>query len=349
MFYDYKKHLILKGATVFEAMSRLNDLALDAILFVIDSEGRLIGSLTDGDIRRGLLSGKSVDAEVLRIIQPDPKFVFKNEKSLNSIIKYRKANYRILPVLDDNRTIVNIINFRIIKSYLPVDALIMAGGRGERLRPLTDETPKPMLKVGEKPILEHNIDRLAAYGVDDIWISLKYLGHKIEDYFGDGLSKNISIKYLWEDQPLGTLGALGKIDKFHNPYLIVMNSDLLTNTDFEDFFLDFVENDADMSVLSIPYDVTVPYAVLQAENERVKSFVEKPTYTYYSNGGVYLMKTEVAAFVPKGEFFNATDLIDILLLKNKHIRTYSMRGYWLDIGKHDDYKKAQEDIKHIKL
>jgi NDP-sugar pyrophosphorylase family protein len=223
----------------------------------------------------------------------------------------------------------------------------MAGGRGERLKPLTDFIPKPLLKVGEKPILELNLERLAKYGIDDFWISVKYLGEQIETYFGNGENRNINIQYVWEKEPLGTIGAVSLIDNFNHDFVLVTNSDLLTNIDYEHFFLDFLSKNADFAVLTIPYQVNIPYAVLETDNSTIKSFKEKPTYTYYSNGGVYLMKKEMLKLIPQNTFYNSTDLMEELINKNYNVVSYPFPGYWLDIGKHDDFKKAQFDIKNI--
>ena len=167
-------------------------------------------------------------------------------------------------------------NFRSMISYLPIDAVIMAGGRGQRLSPLTDITPKPLLLVNDKPIIDHNISRLSQYGIDDFWISVKYMGEQIEAYFGNGFERNININYVWEDEPLGTIGAVSKIQTFQHDYVLVSNSDLLTNIDYEHFFLDFLEKDADISIVTIPYQVNIPYAVLETINGEVKNFKEKP-------------------------------------------------------------------------
>ena len=223
----------------------------------------------------------------------------------------------------------------------------MAGGEGRRLRPLTEKTPKPLLKVGNKPILEHNIDRLIHFGIDDYWICVRYLGEQIEEYFGDGSLRNISIKYIWEEEPLGTIGAVTRITDFKHDHILVTNSDLLTNLDYEDFYLDFVKKEADLSVVTIPYSINVPYAVLETSNGHVLSFKEKPTYTYYSNGGIYLMKKSMLQYVPKG-FFNATDLMEYLLKNSHRVVSYPLHGYWLDIGRTEDYARAQEDIKYLK-
>lgn len=346
---NYREHLLLSGSSIKQALQQLDVLAKDAILFVIDDQDVLIGSLTDGDIRRGLIRGVSIEDLVDIIIQPKPRFIKKGERDIQKIIQYREGHYRILPVLDKNNRVVNVINFREIRSYLPVDAVIMAGGKGQRLRPLTDTVPKPLLKVGDKAIMEHNVDRLALYGIDDFWFSINYLGEQIVTYFGDGSAKNISIDYVWEDEPLGTIGAVSKIENFSHDNILITNSDLLTNLDYEHFYLDFISQDADFSVVTIPYQVSVPYAVLETSNGHIVSFKEKPTYTYYSNGGIYLLKKSALHYLPKNKPFNATDLMEKLIEEKKKVISYPLLGYWLDIGKHDDFEKAQHDINQIRF
>jgi dTDP-glucose pyrophosphorylase len=345
----YNDHLILSGSKVKEALLRLNELTQGAILFVVDVDKVLIGALTDGDIRRGLLKGYSIDSIVDEIIQGNPRYITKGENSLNKIIEFREGDFRILPVLDENHRVLNIINFKNIRSYLPLDAVIMAGGRGQRLQPLTNKVPKPLLKVGDKAIIEHNLDRLALFGIDDFWISLNYFGEQIESYFGNGKHKNIKIDYVWERDPLGTIGAVSLISNFNHDFVLVTNSDLLTNIDYEQFFLEFIKQDADLAVLTIPYQVAIPYAVLETENGEVKSFKEKPTYTYFSNGGIYLMKKEITHLIPHNKFYNATDLIEDLIRQRKKVVSFPFSGYWLDVGKHEDFEKAQIDIKNIKF
>jgi dTDP-glucose pyrophosphorylase len=346
---NYKDHLIPLESTIIEALKQLDILAKDAILFVVDEEDKLIGSLTDGDVRRGLIRGLNTKDHVKNIIQSHPRFLKKGEMAIDKVIEYRESNFRILPVLDKDKRVVNVINFRITRSYLPIDAVIMAGGRGERLRPLTDITPKPMLKIGEKPIMEHNIDRLNLYGIDDFWISVKYLGKQIEQYFGNGDKKNVKIKYVWEDTSLGTIGAVSKIDDFAHDYILVTNSDVLTNLDYEHFFLEFIKSNADFAVVTIPYEVNIPYGVLETSNGHVVSLKEKPTYTYFSNGGIYLMKRELLKYLPKETYFNATDLMEKLLKEGLQVMSYPLVGYWLDVGKHEDFAKAQKDINQIKF
>jgi len=345
----YKDHLILSGSTVKQALLLLNELSQDAILFVVDSDDKLIGALTDGDVRRGLIKGFTIDSYIDEIIQDDPRYITKGENNLEKIIEYREGDFRIVPIVDENHRVVNVINFRKIRSYLPIDAVIMAGGRGQRLQPLTDNVPKPLLKVGSKAIMEHNLDRLALFGIDDFWVSVKYLGEQIEKHFGQGKEKNIKIEYVWEEKALGTIGAVSQIKNFEHDYILVTNSDLLTNIDYEQFYLEFIKQGADLAVLTIPYQVSIPYAVLETINGAVKSFKEKPTYTYYANGGIYLMKKEMLKYIPQDTFFNATDLMEELIKNDLKVISYPFVGYWLDVGKHEDFDKAQKDISYIKF
>lgn len=347
---DFNKHLINKNSSIKDALIQLDVLAKDAILFVIDDSCKLLGSLTDGDVRRGLINGITIDDYVTKILQTDPKFILKSNYNIKEIIDLRNKNYKVFPITNNDGVIINVINFRLTKSYLPLDAIIMAGGKGTRLRPLTNDIPKPLLPVGDKTIMEHNVDRLTKFGIDNFWFSVNYLGGKIEDFFGSGKEKNLSINYIWEDTPLGTIGAISKIDNLKHEDVLVSNSDILTNLDYEQFYLDFKRNNADLSIASIPYNVNIPYAVLEKDEDGIiTGFKEKPAYTYYSNGGIYLMKKSVLSLIPKNTFYNATDLIEKLLSMNKKVSSFSLESYWLDIGKHDDYKKAQIDINKIKF
>ena len=345
----YKEHLIQSGTSIREALKALDKLASDSICFVVDGNDKLIGSLTDGDVRRGLIHGAELEQPVNDIIQSNPRFIRKGDQDIEKVIEYRENYFKVIPILDKDDHIVNVINFGELKSYLPVDVVVMAGGKGTRLRPLTEKTPKPLLKVGDKPILEHNIHRLSLFGMDDFWISVNYLGEQIEEYFGNGNHKNLNIEYVWEEEPLGTIGSVSKIDNFIHDYVLVTNSDILTNLDYEDFFLRFNNEDADFAVVTIPYKVDVPYAVLETSNGHVMSFKEKPTYTYYSNGGIYLMKREITERIPKNSFFDTTDLMEELISEGKKVLSYPLNGYWLDIGKPEDFEKAQQDIKHLRL
>ena len=345
----FRKHLINSNGTIKYALELLSSVGLDTILFAINENKQLIGSITDGDIRRGLLKGLSIENPIAEIINPNPKFIRKENYSIDEIRNLRNNNYKVIPVLDKNDVIINVISFRSILSYLPIDVVIMAGGLGSRLKPLTDETPKPLLKIGDKTIIDYNIDRLISFGVDNFWISVRYLANQIKEHFGDGNNRNVSIEYVSEDTPLGTIGAVSKINNFKHDFVLITNSDILTNLNYENFFEDFIEKDADMSVVTIPYDVEIPYAVMETNGHNILSFLEKPTYTYYSNGGIYLIKKSILKNIPKNKFFNSTDLMELLLEKNLNLISYPMNDYWLDIGNSKDYLKAQNDIKQIKF
>ncbi|WP_164126608.1 nucleotidyltransferase family protein [Sphingobacterium luzhongxinii] len=347
---NISQHTINKTLQVRDALIRLDELASDAILFVVDDENRLLGSLTDGDLRRGFIRGLDFSSSLLEFLQPNPSYVQIDEYDIEKLEEYRRREFKIIPIIDDNRIIVDILNFKSRFTLLPADAVLMAGGEGKRLRPLTENTPKPLLKVGDKPIIEYNIDRLKQVGVKTIHLSINYLGDQLIDYFGDGSSKDISIKYVREDKPLGTIGSVLLVNHFNHDDIIIMNSDLLTNIDFVDFFRTFKESKADMAVAATSYHVDVPYAVLEVnETNIVRSLKEKPRYTYYSNAGIYILNKSVLNMIPKGDFFDITDLMDRVIEMNLKLITYPINGYWLDIGKHEDFKKAQEDIKHIKL
>ncbi len=346
---DYSNNLIYIDQPLTQAMQQLNRVPEGLTLFVRDYNDKVMGTLTDGDIRRGLLAGKQIGEPVSAFMHKNFRYLTLHRYTLSQLDELRNLHIRLVPLLDEAGVLQRIIDLRKLRSLLPVEVVIMAGGRGERLRPLTDTTPKPLLKVGDKPIIEHNIDRLSSFGIATIHISIRYLGSQLKEYLGNGESKGLTIQYIHEDEPLGTLGAVSKIQEFTHPYVLIMNSDLLTTIDFEDFFRNFMESGAAMTVASIPYKVNVPYAVLETEGNRINSFQEKPTYTFYSNAGMYLVKKEVLQQVPQNSFYNATDLLDALIQKGDTVSHYPLLGYWLDIGKHDDYKKAQQDIKHLKL
>lgn len=347
MINNYKNHLINKDDTVTTALIQLNELASNAILFLVDDDLKLYGSLTDGDLRRGLIGGKTLQTRLKAFTQEKPKKILYDNYLIDEIIKYRKSGFKILPVVNNDDVIIDVINFNKLISYLPLNAFIVAGGKGHRLRPLTLNTPKPMLKVGEKPILEHNIDSLIKYGIKNINISIKYLGHQIEEYFGNGSDKGINISYTKEDLPLGTIGSITKCESFNDKDILLINSDLLTTINYEKLYLFFKENEADLVVAGVPYKVNVPYGVLESENNNVVSITEKPTYTYYSNAGIYIFKKKFIDLIPSNTHYNATDLIDKLLSLNLKVIKYEMTEYWLDIGKKNDFDKAQIDIKNL--
>jgi dTDP-glucose pyrophosphorylase len=346
---NFEKYIIPGCVTVLDALLKLNALSSDIqTLFVLDEEERLIGTVTDGDVRRGLIAGAQMTDSVTAITFK--RFFAFNQAnySIRAIKAARQKRLDLVPFLDEEGRIQKIFNLKDNHSALPVDAVIMAGGRGIRLAPLTDSVPKPMLPLGPKPIIEHNIDRLVQFGMENICITVRYLGNQIISHFGNGAQKGANISYYEENMPLGTIGAVGQLPGFANDTVLVMNSDLFTNIDFEEFYLHFVESGSDMAVASIPYNVSVPYAVLEVENEQIVSLREKPTYTYYSNAGLYLMKKEVIERIPKDRQFDAPDLIELVANSGGKVTTFPIVGYWIDIGKHEDYAKAKDFIKYLK-
>ncbi len=344
-------HIININDTILDALNKINLLPDKSILtlFVLDEEQKLIGSLTDGDLRRGFIDGRTIGDKVTEVMNARFHFLRKGNFTLDDILKLKSSNILLVPQLDENNRILKLVNLASKKSYLPIEAVLMAGGKGERLRPLTEKTPKPMLKVGDRPILEINIDHLSSFGIEDYHITLNYLGDQIEEYFSSGQDKSISIEYTKEIEPLGTIGAMRLIKKFQHDTILLMNADILTTIDLEDFYKHFEETDSMMSVASIPYTINIPYGVLDIESSRVLALREKPTFTYSSNAGIYLFKREVLKYIPPSGIFNATDLMETLIAKNMKVSHYSLLSYWLDIGKPEDFKKAQEDIKHLKF
>ncbi len=346
---DTSTHLINQNQTATDALAQMEGLGQNLTLFVIDDDGILRGTLTDGDIRRGLLRKLNLHDAVGQFMQTDYKFLRKGSISVDEVASLRGRGLRLIPVVSSDSRIIKIINLEETITILPIDVVVMAGGEGRRLRPLTENVPKPLLRVGDRPIIDHNLRRLTRFGVDNFWICVRYLGHQIINYFGSGSTNGISIGYIKEREPLGTIGAVKLIEKFEHETVLVTNSDLLTDLDYEDFYNDFIKSEADLSIVTIPYRVGVPYAVLETSDGRVLSFKEKPTYTFYSNGGIYLMNREVVDQIPENTIYDATDLIENLIALGKKVVSYPHSGYWLDIGRLEDFEKAKIDIGHLKL
>ena len=319
-----QKYIISHTTTIKDALVALNEITSDAqSLLVIDDTQRLVGTLTDGDIRRGLISGAELSDVVSTIMHQDFKYV-----------------------LDTEFHIVEVVNLKKYRSHLPVDAVLMAGGKGERLRPLTEKTPKPLLKVGDKCIIDHNVDRLISYGINHVNVTVNYLGEQLEEHYAEPRN-GVQVRTFREPKFLGTIGSIKFVDTFYNDTVLVMNSDLFTNIDYEDFFLHFKVNNAEMSVAAVPYNVSIPYGILDLEGRNIKGLLEKPKYNYYANAGIYLIKKSALAEIPEDEFFNATDLIEKLIAQGKSVIRYPLNGTWIDIGNPQEYDKANDLVKHM--
>ena len=327
-----KDILIDENSTILEALKRISSVRdiSRLILFVSSSDNKIIGSVTDGDIRRALIKGFSLDTEIKEICFND--FIFRYESEdyieLNSLTKGENS-IKILPLLFKDKTLSRIIDLEKYKSLLPVECVIMSGGRGKRLSPLTDSIPKPMLPISGKPIIEHNIDKLISYGIKKIHISIGYLGNQIIDYFGDGSKKGIQINYIKEDKPLGTAGSLSLIKNIKSDNIILINSDLFTNVNYERMYLNLLNNNADIVIASKDYKVDIPFAIFESDNFEINSFKEKPSYTFPSNAGIYIFKKKLISMIPKNTFYDITDLMQDVILKEGKLIHDPIVGYWI--------------------
>jgi dTDP-glucose pyrophosphorylase len=344
------KILIDKNKNIIDALNMLNDIKSDddisKLILFVKSKSKIIGTITDGDIRRNLILEKNITKKVKDIC--NKKFHYLNNTDIyKNFDVYRQNKITVLPVLDKKKSLIKIIDLNKIKSNLPIECVIMAGGRGKRLSPLTDSTPKPMLRINGIPIIEYIIDSVISYGIKRIYISIGYLGYQISEYFGNGRKKGIEIVYINEDIPLGTIGSISNY-KFKSENILLINSDVLTNFNIESMYLKFMKSKSSMTIGSKEYRVDVPYGVLELKSSKLKSLREKPTYKYLSNSGIYMFKKDLVKLIPKNTFFNATDLIE-LLLKTKHkITNHEIDGIWHDIGSPDNYNNAKK-ITNFKL
>ncbi len=341
--------IINKNAPLKEALIKLNNNPNIHTLIIEDENKKIVGTLTDGDIRKGLIDGLKNNDEISKFMFTSFSFLKENYFDYKKLKSYKDNGIKIVPVLNNQGHLTNILDFNVYKTILPIDAVIMAGGKGERLMPLTQNTPKPMLKIGGKPIVEYNINLLKSYGVKNLFLSVKYLKNIIQNYFKDGADFNLNIKYVTENEPLGTIGAVKQIKNFKNDYILVMNSDLLTNINLEKMFDQLLNNNADLVVATTEYEVKIPYGVIETKDNTVKTLKEKPIYSFKTSAGIYIFKRELINLIPTNSFFNATDFLDKLIAENKKVLYYSIKGYWLDIGRHSDFEKAKHDVKSIKF
>lgn len=343
---DLIRYTVSINVSLIEVLKKIDQLPSVQTVFVINENQQVIGTITDGDIRRGLIKGLTIENPILDFVFKNFSFLKKGDDNFKKLKEFRTKKLKAVPFLAEDESLIKIYDFTLTKSILPVDAVIMAGGIGTRLRPLTNKTPKPLLKVGGKEIISYNFERLYQYGITNQYVTVNYLSEQIVS-FCENFNNDINFKIIKETDYLGTAGSVSLIEHFDNEVILLMNSDLLTNIDYEDFYKSFIEKDADIMVASIPYQVSLPYAIFDADNRKVKSFKEKPNFTYYANTGIYLIKREILNLIPKAELFNATDLMDLVLKSNKNLVHYPIRGYWLDIGNQEDFEKAQKDIAHI--
>lgn len=343
-----KEHFVSQDISLLEALEKINSIAPDPlVLFVMDVDNRMVGTLTDGDSRRALIAGASVSDKVEKIMHRNFNYMkVEDIADVKEIRRQKELKMKLVPVLDKDNRIVEIINLEKYQTRLPIDAVLMAGGKGERLRPLTEKTPKPLLPVGGKAIIDHNIDRLISNGVKHINVTVNYLGEQLEEHFLETRGEVI-VQTVREPKFLGTIGSIKFVKEFYNDSVLVMNSDLFTNINYEDFYLHFKEHDAEMSVAAVPYTVSVPYGIFDLDGRNIQGLIEKPTYNYYANAGIYLIKRRALDEIPDDTFFNATDLIEKLIAEEKKVIRFPLNGTWIDIGNPQEYQKANELVKHF--
>lgn len=336
-------HLISDTATVREAFQKLNALSgSNLTLFVVDDRGHLVGSLTDGDLRRAIITGTGLDSHVGEACHRDCMTVKAGSPLYAAVAEARRRGIMLLPVIDDGR-IADLLDLKQLKSALPIDAVLMAGGRGERLRPLTLTTPKPLLPVGDKPIIDYNVDELLACGVERIYVTVNYLKEQLITHFDQSRFEG-RVCCVAEPTRLGTMGSLALCPEFTHDTVLVMNSDLLTSLSFEQMWLRHNESGAALTMAAIPYTVSVPFAIVEAEGRRITGLTEKPTYNYFANAGIYMMQRRIAESIPKGVCLDAPDLITSLIERGERVEYFPIDGRWIDIGSPDDYQLACKSI-----
>jgi dTDP-glucose pyrophosphorylase len=321
-----------------------------SLALVLDKSGRLLNTVSDGDVRRGILAGLSLDDSVSKLLErkadtPYPEPVTARAGSdpatLWQIMLQRSV--RQLPLVNRRNKVVDIVilsDFQRLDSD-PFRVVVMAGGQGTRLRPLTENVPKPMLPVGGRPLLEHIVEQLRDVGLRRIQIATHYQAEKIQEHFGAGESFGVDIQYVQEGTPLGTGGALGLLDKPKEPVLVI-NGDILTQVDFRAMYTFHQDHHAEMTVAVRGYAVQVPYGVVDCDGVNIRGMREKPQLNFFVNAGMYLLEPSVFSLISPGEYLNITDLVSRLMEAKRTVVSYPVREYWLDIGQHEDYHRAQE-------
>ena len=321
------------------------------IALIVDQERHLIGTVSDGNIRRAMLAAIDLETPVTILLERKAEtytkpVTAKVGTSRGTLLELmRQYVLHEIPLLDSKERVVDLIGIDelIPASDLPVQAVIMAGGLGSRLRPLTEDLPKPMLPVGGRPLMEVLLEQLHDSGIRRASVTTYYRPEKITEYFGNGEAVGVELTYINEQEPLGTGGALGLIPQPSEPMLVI-NGDVLTQVNFRAFLAFHQENRSDMTVAVRRYEFEVPYGVVDCEGVRVRGLREKPRMDFFVNAGIYLLEPVVFQYIPKGKFFNMTDLIQRLLDVNRIVVGFPVREYWLDIGQHAEYAKAQEDV-----
>ena len=345
---SYQNILLTPTSTIKEALKIIDSGAMK-LAIVIDEDEKLIGTLTDGDIRRGLLGDLTLNDSIETIIFKTPT-VCNIEDTKEKILEVAIAKklYQI-PIVDNDGKLIGIeeVDELLKAKYKSNKVVLMVGGLGTRLYPLTKNTPKPMLKVGNRPILETIILNFKKYGFTDIILGVSYKSEIIENYFGDGSNFGVSIKYIHEEKRMGTAGALSLIrDELNEPFF-VMNGDLLTNINFEHMMDYHIQNSSTATMGVREYDFQIPYGVVHVDGINIKSIEEKPVHNFYVSGGVYVLNPDSLQYIPQNEYFDMPTLFENIIADGKKSVSFPIREYWLDIGRIEEFEKANNEYKEM--
>tara|TARA_B100002019_G_C21219188_1_gene573725 strand:- start:126 stop:1169 length:1044 start_codon:yes stop_codon:yes gene_type:complete len=338
------KICIKSNKTLFDVLKNLEN-EESQIVLIINEDKKLLGTISDGDIRRHLITGNTLDTKVSEVMNKNFVSVNQDEKKQRILQIMREKGINQIPVINDSGEIIEIVLLKElieVKNYLENPVVIMAGGIGSRLRPFTENCPKPMLKIGDKPILEILIEQLIDNGFSNFYISVNYLKEQIIKYFGDGSKWNIDIKYLIEDKPLGTAGALSLLPKEINKPFIVINGDILTKFNMKQLIDFHLNNESYLTICAREYEVNIPFGVIETNGIELKNIIEKPTYRNYINAGVYTFDSEVLKVISRKETIDMPVLIKRLKSSNKKIIICPIHEYWIDIGQHESLNKAHQ-------
>ena len=344
--YGWKESILTRTDSMKEAISVLESEAL-RIVMIVDSSRRLIGTVTDGDIRRALIQHVSMDAQLDEFMFKNPTVATPCDNKETILAKMKEQDLLQIPIVDDNgivvglKTLQNLLN----KSKNKTPVFIMAGGFGKRLRPLTESVPKPMLKVGKKPILEEILERFIKAGFYNFYISTHYKAEVVREHFGNGDDWNVSIQYIHEKEPLGTAGALGLLpDNLPEQPILVMNGDLLTKIDFEHLLNYHCEQGDSATMCVREYDFQVPYGVITAKENKVLSIVEKPIHRFFINAGIYVLNTSIIRRINTGGYLDMPQMLQDEIDQGSQVNLFPIYESWLDIGRPEDYMKAKKDL-----
>jgi len=350
---DLSKHCLPQGSDIRCCIQTLNQ-GEKGIVLVVDEGGRLKGTITDGDVRRAILAGLSLEEPVgaLLAAKSDSSYASPVTAPLGSerghlLRLMRQHSIRQVPLVDAQGRVAGLVAMADLlpEDAAPVQAVIMAGGFGKRLRPMTQDLPKPMLPVGGRPVMEHIVEQLKDAGITQVHVTTHYLPEKIKDHFGDGSQFGVDLKYLCEETPLGTAGSLGLMDPPQDT-LLVINGDILTRVDFSAMLAFHREQEALITVGVRKYDLAVPYGVVEGEGGFVTRLEEKPTVSLFVNAGVYLLEPLAFRYLPPGKPLDMTDLIQLGLAEGVAVASFPIIEYWLDIGNPADYKRANHDYQN---